>query len=126
VIRGLKTIETRTWRTSYRGPLLIVASTTAVSKSDYAVIIDRLPHYVNPPGLLPRGAAIGVVDLVEIHPMTQADVNEALCPLYPRAYAWTLENPRSITPIPMKGKLNVYDPPDEVVDQVFRRLEKDD
>jgi len=48
IMAGEKSIEYRTWRTSHRGPLLIVASKRP--------IIDGLPI----------GVAVGIVELVDI------------------------------------------------------------
>lgn len=52
-----KTLETRTWSTKYRGPLLIVSS--------------------KKPNIPPAGYAVAVVDLVHCRPMTVDDEEAA-------------------------------------------------
>ena len=73
---GQKTIETRTWSTVYRGPLLICASKTP--KTEYA------------------GYGLVIVDLVDCRPMTVDDKEAAQCPWYRGAYSWVLQNKRVI------------------------------
>ena len=89
VARGRKTIETRTWRTPHRGPLLIVSS--------------RRPR------IEPAGCALAVVDLVECRPMRGGDEQDAMCELYPRAISWVFENVRPVEPFPVRGALGVYE-----------------
>lgn len=78
IATGEKIEEYRTWKTDYRGPLLICSS------SGHAV-----------PGSIP-GHAICVVDLVDIRKDGEKD------------YAWLLDNVRLIKPVPVKGKLHIY------------------
>ncbi len=92
IARGEKTIETRTWQTHYRGPLLIVSSRR--------------------PDISPAGCALAVAELIDCRPMTSADEPAACCPLYPGAFAWVLRNVRPIPPIPVKGQVSLYDVPE--------------
>ncbi len=91
IAAGKKTIETRKWSTKYRGPLLIVSSLR--------------------PNIPPVGCAIAVAELVDCRPMTKADERAACCPTYPGAYAWVLSRIRRVTPVPVKGRLGLYDVP---------------
>lgn len=84
-----KTIETRTWKTNYRGEILIVAS--------------KKPH--NPRA----GFALCIVKLVDCRPMVKADEAAAKCEIYPGAYAWVLEFVRQVPFLPVPGKLGIYD-----------------
>lgn len=59
IARGEKTIETRTWKTNYRGDLLIIAS--------------KAPKFQG----LPSGEAIAIVKLVDCRPMTTQDQKAA-------------------------------------------------
>ena len=77
--RGEKTIETRTWATKYRGPLLIVAS--------------KEPRING----LPSGKALCIVNLVDCRPMTAADEEAACCKRYSGAYSWVLADRQPIT-----------------------------
>lgn len=87
---GLKTIETRSWKTDYRGKLLLCCSKKPVSNIS--------------------GYAFAVVDLVDCRPMVVADECQAKCKLYPDAYAWILENIMWVIPrFKVKGKLRLFD-----------------
>ncbi len=89
IASGSKTIETRTWMTKYRGPLLIVSS--------------------KKPSIYPAGCAVALVDLVDCRVMESDDVDNAYCPIYPKAKAWVLENIRRVKPILVKGALSVFE-----------------
>lgn len=89
IAEGKKTIELRRWKTSYRGPLLICAST-------------------HKQGTGPKGVAVAVVDLVDIRPATRADNAFACCQPADGEYAWILENAHSIIRFPVKGKLSLF------------------
>lgn len=79
IAHGTKKEEYRSWTTKYRGPLLI-CSTQA--------------HGV--PGSIP-GHAICVVDLVDIKKLGNKE------------YAWILDNVRLMRPVPVKGKLSLFE-----------------
>lgn len=91
IAAGEKTIETRTWRTNYRGPLLIVSS--------------------REPRIAPAGFALAVAVLDDCRPMTRRDEREACCRVYPGAQSWVLRDVRKIEPVPIKGALGVFDCP---------------
>lgn len=89
VYQGKKPIESRTWRTSYRGDILIGCS--KASKSEFA------------------GMAICVVELYHIEEMRKEHEKYVGCELYDRANAWYLKNLRRIlNPFPIKGKLSIF------------------
>ena len=113
---GEKTIECRTWKTNHRGPLLICATAKKVK------------------GLI-SGHALCVVDLIDIHPFTEADLEAACMDEMPEepCYAWVLNDPGAIIPIPVKGQLGLWNYPaeeeelavpssDEEYDEIFNRL----
>lgn len=88
---GRKTIETRTWHTKYRGPLLICASQT----------IDREAHeHFRKQGFFSRetdyirGYALTVASLDDCRPMTREDEEYAWCRYLPGTYSWVLSNRR--------------------------------
>ena len=66
VALGFKRVETRSWRTSYRGPLAIhAAKSFPASARQFAAeerAIGRLP------GRIPRGAIICTVELIDCRP----------------------------------------------------------
>lgn len=69
-------------------------------------------------GPLPTGQAVGLVDLVDIQPFTTKHRRGACIPkgeeLPDGLYAWILANPRNVKPVPVKGKLNLFDVKDEI------------
>ena len=86
---GKKTIETRTWKTHYRGPLLICASAT--------------------PKTMLSGNAVCIVELVDCRVMEKSDEDAACCEIYPDAYAWVLRDIQPIEPFPVKGQLQIFE-----------------
>lgn len=83
IFMGDKTIEYRTWQTDYRGDLLICAG----SKKE--------------PGLV-NGYAYFVVSLLDIRPGEGWGDDQ-------RGYEWMLSAPRLIRPIPVRGRLFLFD-----------------
>ena len=94
IISGRKTIELRTWDTNYRGPLLICASKSGNWRDG-----------------LPRGMAIGIVDLVDIVDSLPGHAAAACVDRLEAGelWCWLLGNARAIPPFPVKGRLNLYD-----------------
>lgn len=96
---GHKTVECRTWKTVYRGELLICSS-----KGDFE-INDGL--------VAPGGMALGVVELLDVRPMTKADVDAAYLPQEwvtdaLKGFAWHVRKLYEIKPFPIKGRLNLF------------------
>lgn len=85
---GKKTIETRKWKTNYRGKLLLCCSKKPVSPLS--------------------GMAFAVCDLVEVRPMTKGDECPARCEKYGGAYSWVLKNVKKIPLFPVKGMLGLF------------------
>ena len=89
IIHGQKTIEIRTWKTKYRGPIMICVSQ-------------------KPPAPL-AGKAAAIVELIDCRPMTPADEDASggvKCE--PGRYAWILSKIKKIKPFPIKGKLGLF------------------
>ena len=96
----LKTIETRTWPTKYRGELLIVSS----KKQPSGVCEWHGLDWSD----MEFGKAIAVATLVDCRVMVRDDLQAALCPVYRGAFSWVLENVRPIEPFPVRGQLGLY------------------
>ena len=80
-----KTIECRSWKTSYRGDILICSTAKKVE------------------GTIP-GHALCVAELVDVVPFDESHLDDACMDEVPYdAYAWILDNFRIIKPIPVKG-----------------------
>ena len=103
IVRGDKRIETRSWRTPYRGRLLIHAGTHPIPRLDDI----ELPEH-------PRGTIVGTVELYDCIPTDQAEPDETedlLGDFRPGRWAWMLRWPyRFAQPIPYHpGRLGIYD-----------------
>lgn len=88
IAAGLKTMETRTWQTAYRGNLVIT-----IPKG------QPVPF---------AGHAICLVRLVDCRPMRNWDSGPACVAPYPKAKVWILDNLRRIKPVPITGHQGVF------------------
>lgn len=63
------------------------------------------------------GKALCVVDLVGVRSFKQGKSmeNDACVDWYPGAFAWELENVRLIEPFDVKGRLRLFNVPDDLV-----------
>lgn len=124
--RSAKTIEVRSWKTAYRGELLIHASG----------VIDRADCKRLDVAPAPRGVLIGRVRLVKIERATAKRWRELrnrhLC-AGPRPYEkqgkkthlWFFERPDLFgTPIPHLGRLGLFPVPDRVLPAGRRTRQK--
>lgn len=110
IVVGEKTIECRSWKTNYRGDILI-CSTAKKEK-----------------GTIPSHA-LGIVTLKDVVPFKKSHFKAACMDYFDdfeNLYAWKLTNLRLIKPIPIKGKLSLweYDGKVEVMD--FATEEEED
>ena len=112
---GVKSIETRSWKTNYRGKLYIHASATKMPKEykenkELMSLVD-----INN---LNYGNIICSCELVDCIKMTDEFINdvrnnrknEYITGIYDNGrYAWILENIEQLdSPIKAKGKLNIW------------------
>ena len=114
---GFKSYETRSWKTNYRGKLLI-CSTAKSTKAQYQQYL-KICNELNLPDWnetnFPCGCAIAICDLVDCIEMTsefiaQQSQAETLCGDWQVGrYAWKLENIQPITePFAVKGKQGLF------------------
>jgi len=75
IAEGTKTIEVRSWRTHYRGPLVIAASGAPVDVVNDAGRVERLP----------TGCLVCRVDLVDVRPWMRHEVADACLLVLTRA-----------------------------------------
>ena len=93
IVAGEKTIEVRSWSTAYRGPLLICASRYGEGKKDG----------------LPRGVAVGIVEVVDCRPLDpDRDAERAKVFGADGDFAWVLAGARPVEPFPVKGQLGLF------------------
>jgi len=113
ILQGRKTIELRTWPTHYRGTIMIHAG----GKVERDICAE---HDLDPDTLV-RGALVGtveIVDMVTFDRKTFAATRDQH--LYPNDWpgdvlGWRLATPRRFeTPIPMRGRLGLFEVTDEV------------
>jgi activating signal cointegrator 1 len=108
IVSGRKTVELRSWPTSYRGPLLIHAGRHWTGRS------RELARRLAPGEPLPRGAIIGRVQLVACRRMQPGDVEPAVvCDYQPELWSWLLEGAQASEPVPMRGRQGLWNVPDE-------------
>ncbi|WP_414545721.1 ASCH domain-containing protein [Nostoc sp. CCY0012] len=130
---GLKKYETRSWATSYTGPLLICAAkkTSREQKlhhqyflNKYQQILTTTDNYIEWDDL-PFGCAVALVNLTDCIRMTPAFISEQ-----PQTeldtgdwrvgrFAWQMDNIRRIVPaIPIVGKQGLFDAEVELPEQL--------
>ena len=113
MFQGEKTVEYRTWKTNYRGDLLICSSAKKIR------------------GCI-SGHALMVAELKDCVPFTQDHLDAAAMDDMPdgKGYAWILDNFRMLYPFPVKGQLGLFNvEPQElkiVPDQFPSKEEEDD
>ena len=117
--KALKGIETRHWRTDYRGPLAIhAAKRWDRDQHEFAAIEKTLGRL---PARVALGAIVGVVDLIDIRPTEELRlITSAIERLYgnygPGRFGWILANPRQFeVPIAWPGRQSFFTVPDEVI-----------
>ncbi len=89
ILSGEKTIETRTWATEHRGPLLI-----CVSKKGGGAL---------------GGKAICIVNVLDCVPMGIHHESRAMVKRYPRAISWLLGKVTPIKPFKVHGRLGLFE-----------------
>lgn len=115
ILRGRKPYELRSWRTNYRGPLVIHAA----AKIDAE---DARKLGLNPEKLI-TSAFVGFAILSDVRPYTREDARllkkrRAGHGWFPRNLSWVLKKARRISPITAKGQLSLFDVPRAVERQV--------
>lgn len=113
IVKGIKKIETRSYKTNYRGPLLIHASKSKVEKDvlankDLASFydIDELSY----------GGIIGKCEIVDCVYMDEKFLEEIkkhkveyICGDYKLGrYAWILDKVERLEMIPVRGNLGLW------------------
>lgn len=107
----IKHIETRSWKTNYRGEIYIHASLTKSKINDRLELLDLIKDMdINP------GYIICKCNLVDCIYMDEEFINkikenhqEYICGHYSIGrYAWVLDNIEVIDPIKAKGKLGIW------------------
>lgn len=100
IMSDQKPFEFRTWQTNYRGDLLICSSAN--------------PKMIN----MINGHALCVVRLNDIFEVTSKNYKEFGLDSKPegKMYAWQLTDVRIVKPFAVKGKLNLFEVDDRLID----------
>lgn len=108
---GDKTIECRTWKTTYRGDIIICSSA------------EKMKNCIS-------GHALVVAELVDCVPFKKEHLGQAAMEKMPngKCYAWLFKNVRMIYPVPVKGKRGLFDLdiPIKYVPEEFSESEAED
>ena len=101
IASGRKSIELRSWSTSYRGPVLIVSGAKPwAGEHGYE--------------LGPLGVTLCVVDLVDVRSVQPGDeVAACIVPPPGYGYAWVLANPRVVEQRRVRGRVGLTGVPSE-------------
>jgi hypothetical protein len=112
IATGLKDVENRSWKTSYRGPLLIHAG-AAYDKPGARKAAEILDIHSDSLLDTPQSAIIAIVDIIDC---VRNYPSPWSCP---EEYQWVLANPVTLDePIARKGKLGLWTPDDGVLAQL--------
>lgn len=123
ILDGIKTIETRTWSTKYRGDLLICAGQkySGDFTDDTQTILNRVFKAKNytPKHQLAhaQGVALCVVNLIHVrdYGLTENDIYQGCYPFTEGRKAWIIDNVRPVKQVPVKGKLSLFEVDDSLI-----------
>lgn len=107
-----KDIENRTWRTTYRGPVLLHAA-AGMTKIEYAEavatarrareVMGAIPGLMMPPfASLERGGIVGQFEIVDV-------VQSSVSPWFFGPYGFVIENAKPAPFRQMTGKLGLFE-----------------
>lgn len=119
---GVKTIETRSWATSYRGPLVIHAGKRRPTVLEAMLLYEAgvCSHLAVPfvwaktEPLVPYGAIVATCELVDViptypHMAVRWPDQMPYGDFTPGRFAWVLENIEPLAvPVPAKGRLGLW------------------
>lgn len=121
-------IETRTWKTNYRGLVLICCSNSGYSFETILNIsgeqqLRRMNYFLaqdlrNKAGLR-MAHAIAIARLVDCRPMKPEDENKTFVKYYPDLFCHVYEDVTPIEPFPWKGKQGWSTVSDEVKGKII-------
>ena len=120
VASGRKQVETRSWYSSYRGPLYIhAAKRFPTSAKRFAAELSGNPATVR---YMPLGAIVARCYLLDCRTVEHVQVTEQerkYGDYSPGRYAWILTNIEWLEPTPCKGALGLWNVPAEVLHLLY-------
>lgn len=135
LVLGWKQFETRSWYTSYRGPLAIHAakhySQETARFASTAYCADCLRRSGTEWGRLSFGGIVGVCDLTDCLKITadfEVSLRERAVGNYePGRFAWKTRNPLPFdSMIPMRGYQQLFGIPSDTAAEISRRIRPED
>jgi hypothetical protein len=115
-----KAVENRSWQTRLRGTVAIHAGRLTDEAAFFEWVeggtLRELVHLGRDEvATLPRGAVIGVADIVDC-------VETSASPWFEGPFGFVLANPRALDPIPCVGAMQFFDLPPAVVNAIGTQL----
>lgn len=110
-----KTIETRSWKTDYRGDILICST---LEDKNYKPLKD----------IVIFGHALAIAKIIDCQPFQEKDRYDACIDDevdMSGMYSWYLDDIRPIHPLPIKGQQRIYNAPYEESDLEILDLDPD-
>jgi hypothetical protein len=125
LVLGIKCLETRSWQTVHRGPLLIHASRNFNRAGRALCVQEPICTALRGVGIdswrqLPLGAVLGVVELracVRVEDAGPVPPEELpLGDFTPGRWLWQVAQPQRLTaPVPYRGKLGLFEIPNDLL-----------
>jgi hypothetical protein len=115
IVNRFKDIENRSWRTKYRGPLLIQASARLPTKRELAEYrLYAKERGVKLPEGFETGGIVGTVHLKDC-------ITSSKSKWFEGPIGWVLSKPKRLRFVPLKGQLGLFDPPRKVLNRLGLR-----
>ncbi len=110
IIHGGKDVENRSWHTKYRGRFLVHAAKGMTSDEFTQAMLYCLDRGLTLPDRddMQCGGIIGSVELVD-------SLDHSDSPWYMGEKAFLLQDPKPLSFTPLKGRLNFFEVPEELV-----------
>lgn len=122
IASGRKTVENRTWNTTYRGPLAIHAGARgdAHARDDRAMAV-RIDAAVNavPEHFYCGGAVLAVARLADCHPYRPGCCGSLWAEQWPDVWHWVFADIRRLAvPVGATGRLGLWIPDSDLAAQI--------
>lgn len=108
IVNGYKDIENRTWRTKYRGPVMIHAA-NGMTRAEYEAAVNHatginclLPFDIPPFEKIERGGIVGIATITDC-------IDASPSPWFFGPKGFTLTDAKPLPFVPMKGKLSFFE-----------------
>lgn len=108
IANNIKHIETRSWKTKYRGEIYIHASLTKQKLDERIIKLNKMVN-LKPGYILCKGNLVDCIYMDEKFLKDIENTEEYIYGHYSLGrYAWVIKDIQIIDPIPAKGKLGIW------------------